>query len=296
MKTKAKALALVRGALFITSVSLLVLLAFFLSLGNVHAASTDYFLKIDGVDGETKSTVEVKTTDIQVSPYRPAPVEEAKPTPGVEPDEIDYTDDDDDGDGLTPDTAVLLGGGSDDAEEKKGNVEYEWKVEEGEKISVSAVEVRGWDPKQKQEFLEDVKEFAELQSDQDLENFAKGVLLEDENIEDIEFRNDGLEVAYKATGKLLGFFPITFTERVVAEGEDGQDIEVKVKMPWYSFLLSPDVDPNDIANEAKKKHKETIEIASWSFGASNSGSLLVLLSDILQTKHDTAKNSIGNVR
>lgn len=295
MKHKVKTLALTRGALVVSSLSLLVLLTFFLSLGSVHAASTDYFLKIDGVDGETKSTAEVKTTDIQVSPYRPAPVEEAKPTPGVEPDEIDYTDDDD-GNGLTPDTAVLLGGGSDDAEAKKGNVDYGWKVEEGENISVSAVEVRGWDPEQKQEFLQEVKTFAELQSGQDLENFAKGVLLEDENIKDIEFRTNGLEVAYKATGKLLGFIPHTFTERVVAEGEDGQDIEVKVKLPWYSFLLSPDVDPNEIANEAKKKHKEVIHIESWSFGASNAGTFLVILSDILQTKHDTAKNSIGNVR
>ncbi len=296
MKHKAKVLALTRGALVISSLSLLVLFAFFLAIGNAHAASTGY-IKIEGVDGEsTKSTVEPQTTDIQVSPYRPAPVEEAKPTPGVEPDEIDYTDDDDDGDGLTPDTAVLLGGGSDDAEAKKGNVDYGWKVEEGENISVSAVEVRGWDPEQKQEFLQEVKTFAELQSGQDLENFAKGVLLEDENIEDIEFRTNGLEVAYKATGKLLGFIPHTFTERVVAEGEDGQDIEVKVKLPWYSFLLSPDVDPNEIANEAKKKHKEVIHIESWSFGASNAGTFLVILSDILQTKHDTVKNSINNIR
>ncbi|MEK7613990.1 MAG: hypothetical protein AAB439_03915 [Patescibacteria group bacterium] len=291
---KTKTVTFERGTLFVSIVSFLVIATFALATVVAQAASTDYFLKLDGVEGEsTKSTTEPTTTDIQVSPYRPAPVEESKPTPGVEPDEIDVADD---GEELTPDTAVLLGGGSDDAEEKKGNVEYGWKVEEGEKISVSAVEVRGWDATTKEAFLLDVKAFAELQSGQDLENFAKGVLLEDENIEDIEFRTNGLEVAYRATGKLLGFIPHTFTERVVVEGEDGQDIEVKVKLPWYSFLLSPDVDPNDIAEEAKKKHKETIEIASWSFGASNSGTLLVLLSDILQTKHDTAKNSIGNVR
>lgn len=310
MKTKTKALS--RGVLFVGTLSFLTLAAFFLSTV-AQAASTDYFLKIDGVEGEsTKSTTETQPLQIQTSPYRP--VEEAKPTPGVEPDEIDVAADGtskptpvpgvereeigiDDGDGGEENATnfgVLLGGS--DSGEEKGKVEASWKVEEGTKISVSAVEVRGWDPEKKQEFLGEVKANAELKTPEDLENFARGVLLEDENITDIEFRNDGLEVAYRATGKILGIIPVSFTERVVAAGEDGAEPEVRVLLPWWGFLLAPDVAPGDIEAEVKKGHKNEIDIVSWSWGASNAGSYVTLISNVLKTKHDTVKNSINNVR
>lgn len=325
MKTQT---AVLKSESFITRVVSFAALAACVLVAVPAYAASDYLLKLDGVKGETTKTTtaepthatevtttntpetEVKrttTTNTAGTAARPTDTQEvsadvsikvggvkgeSKPTPGVEPDEIDVAID---GKPLTPDTAVLLGSGS-GGTEKGGKVEHEWKVEEGESVAVSAVEVRGWDPAKKQEFLAAKKSFAEIKSQQDLQNFARGVLLEDENIKDVQFNPKELQVEYKATGKLLGLIPMSFTERVIASGEDGADVDIKVKLPWYGFLLSPDVDPEEIAKAAKDKHKETIEINSWSWGASNAGALFSSISNVLKTKHDTVKNSISNVR
>lgn len=308
---KTKTLSLVRERLSVITVFFLC--AFLFSFSFVHAASTDYYIKIDGVDGEsTKSNTapqrtevnaqSVKTAEVQTYPYRPTPDEKPQPTPGVEREEIGFTDDNDDGDENATNFGVLLEGGSgedatgEDVQEGKGNVEYGWKVEEGERISVEARELQELGEEEKQEFLSEVKTFAELQSKQDLENFARGILLEDENLLKVQFNPKKLSVSRKASGKLLGFIPVIYTEEMVASGEDGSDVEITVKLPWWSFLLSPDIDPEELVTEAKKKHKETIEIDSWSWGASNAGSLLKAISDVIKTKHDTAKNSVSNLR
>lgn len=305
-----KTLSLARSLASISTVVFIFLAAYVLAT-SAHAASTDYYLKIDGVDGESTKTEPPRTTTGSVQNsggtgeasadyyLKLDGVEgESKPAPGVEPDEIDY-----DGKQET-NFGVLLdsgggdddGDGSDDTEKKKGNVEYGWKVEEGENISVEARDIRAWDAEQKQEFLGEVKAFAELQSEQDLENFARGILLEDDALIEVQFNPKELSVSRKASGKLLGFIPVTYKEEIVASGEDGAEVEIEVKLPWWGFLLSPDVDPEELAAEAEKKHKQTIEIDSWSWGVSNAGSLLKAISDVLKTKHDTAKNSIGNVR
>lgn len=308
-----KALSLARPLSVISAVAFVFLAAYVLAT-SVHAASTDYYLKIEGVDGEstksepprTTTTGSVQssggTTEASADYYLKLDgVEgESKPTPGVEPDEIDY-----DGKQETNFGVLLDSGGSDDDGDgagedertaSKGNVEYGWKVEEGKRISVEARELRGLGEEEKQEFLSEVKAFAELQSEQDLENFARGILLEDERLLEVQFNPKELSVSRQASGKLLGFIPVTYKEKVVASGEDGAEVEIEVKLPWWGFLLSPDIDPEELAAEAEKKHKQTIEIDSWSWGVSNAGSLLKAISDVLKTKHDTAKNSVSNVR
>jgi hypothetical protein len=178
---------------------------------------------------------------------------------------------------------------------QKGNVEMEWKVEEGEHIAVDAVIVRGWDPKKKEEFMSEHKEAAAVHSKQELEHFAQGILLLDEKIAEVQFNPKELSVSYEAEGKLLWFIPMSYTKRLVASGEEGGEVTFTAKKPWWGFLVSGDGD-DETATEAKKKHKETIEIASWSFGASNQAMLLKTISDVLKTKHDTVKNSVSNVR
>jgi len=226
-----------------------------------------------------------------------------------------------------------------ESEEKKGNVEHEWKVEEGESaagtpgkpkyedieafeddasdeedekddtedididveelegnaVSVSAVEVRGWDPKDKQEFLATIKTHAQVRSGQDLENFAKGVLLEDENMEEISLNFEKITFKYRSSGKLFGFIPLSFTQRVELDAE-GDDVgQVKVKMPWFSFLVKEDVSSEDIEGEAEASISENLgNNQNWDFGGQ--AEILSLVSNVLKTKHDTVKNSINNVR
>ena len=166
----------------------------------------------------------------------------------------------------------------------------------GNTVSANAVTVRGWDPKQKQEFLSTVKEHAEVQSGQDLENFAKGVLLEDENIEGLSLNYEKIVINYRSSGKLFGFIPISFTQGVELDTAGENVGRVKVKMPWFSFLMRADVGVETLEEEASKQkdHDKWINIESWSFG--ERAKMLSTLSNILKTKHDTVKNSIGNIR
>ena len=166
----------------------------------------------------------------------------------------------------------------------------------GNTVSASAVTVRGWDPKQKQEFLATVKAHAEVQSGQDLENFAKGVLLKDENIEELSLNYEKIVINYRSSGKLFGFIPLSFTQEVELDTAGENVGRVKVKMPWFSFLMRADVGGDDVEEEASKQkdHDKWINIESWSFG--ERAEALSTLSNILKTKHDTVKNSIGNIR
>lgn len=162
-------------------------------------------------------------------------------------------------------------------------------------VSVSAVTVRGWDPKKKEEFMSEQKTFAEVRSQQDLENFAAGVLLKDETIEEVQFNPKEISVSYQAEGKLLWLFPMNYTERLVVSEEDGA-LSFEGKKPWYGFLIHSNEDPDETAAAAKVKHKETINMDAISWGVSNHASLLNSISNVLKTKHDTAKNSVSNVR
>lgn len=239
---------------------------------------------------------------------------------------------------------------SEEEAKKKGNVEYGWKVEEGEKamapeveremkesgekggtedinigvgeamgktnkvdaisikqsmkggISVAAGDVNGLTEEEKQQFLARVQEHAEVQSEQDLQNFAKGVLVENAAMEEISLNFDKIKVKYRATGKLFGFIPLSFSQDVEVDTE-GDDVgKVKVKMPWFSFLIRADVSPAELESELGMNEKWLKGSASvdagnndnWNFGAY--ASLLAHVSNVLKTRHDTAKNSIGNVR
>ena len=208
-------------------------------------------------------------------------------------------------------------GESPDDAQKGGNVEFEWKVEEGEKsqvpgvepdeidvadddsegakggVSVAAGDINGLTEEEKSQFLAQVKLHAQIQSEQDLENFAKGVLLENENMEQISLNFEKISLTHRVKGKLLGFIPISFSQKVEVDTK-GDDAGVKVKMPWFTFLMSSEIKASELETELAegKDHKDWIEVQSFSAQAET----ISTISNVLKTKHDTAKNSIGNVR
>ncbi len=209
---------------------------------------------------------------------------------------VNYLDQDDDGDSI--DTileddafkgSIFIKFDDIDGESSEGkangNVEYDWKVEEGEKfqtgdkptqadfsIMIDSVIVRGWDPKKKEEVAKATPKLAEAVLDEtDLALFVAAHAQNDERLEQISLNFEKITMKYSADGKLIGFIPMKFTEEVTLENG-----VVKVKFPWYSFLLSGGVSLDDIqaaAQMQKDKHKNEIEILSWSFGASNAGSM-----------------------
>lgn len=94
----------------------------------------------------------------------------------------------------------------------------------------------------KDQFLMTVKSHAELKSDQDLKNFAKGVMDSDENIESVDSSADHVEVTYKLPAKFLGIFStqLSTTANVSFEatGQGKSPKEVTVKFPWYRIFFS----------------------------------------------------------
>ena len=72
---------------------------------------------------------------------------------------------------------------------------------------------------------------------------------------------------------------------------------MKVKFPWFTFLMSIDLSAADIETELEGEFGTGNE--KWfkdNSGASEIAKAFTTLSNILKTKHDTVKNSIGNVR
>lgn len=107
-------------------------------------------------------------------------------------------------------------------------------------VSVSAVEVRGWDPEKKDALLRDVKDHAEVRSGEDLENFATGVLLEHESIDSIETTATSVKLERRVPAKLFGIFDTRIEQETTVRFGDGEHGRVKVKFPWHRFLYKVD--------------------------------------------------------
>lgn len=109
-------------------------------------------------------------------------------------------------------------------------------------VSAAARDIRGWSESDKKAFLTTVKTHAELKSGQDLENFAKGVMLKDPNVSAVTTDEDEVEVRYKLPAKFLGIFSanlsaitnVTFESDKFGRGPK----EVTVKFPWYRMFYS----------------------------------------------------------
>ena len=258
-------------------------------------------------------------------------------------------------------------------DEKKGNVEINWKVEEGQKlvpvfleiggiegeatetsandrlvnagpstgwpaggVYVASGDVNGLTTEQKQAFLATVKTWAEVKSEQDLQNFAVGVMMQEaQPAESLSLNYEKIKFTYNMPAKWLGIIPASYKAEVSIDKGDNENWDfgrVKVKFPWYSFLMrkgtsmkeltqvlqqeaeakkkgnvefewkveegqkgaeaEAEITADTSASEAGKDHKDEIEILSWSFGAR----AMQTISNVLKTKHDTVKNSIGNIR
>jgi len=109
-------------------------------------------------------------------------------------------------------------------------------------ISAEARKIRGWSESEKKDFLTTVKTHAQLKSGQDLDNFAKGVMIKDEKVEEVETNESVVEVRYKLPAKFLGVFGVDLSAIVNVKFETKKTgrgpKEVTVKFPWYRMFFS----------------------------------------------------------
>lgn len=159
-------------------------------------------------------------------------------------------------------------------EDVKGESEDDKKVgdrpSQGDfSVMIDSVLVRGWDPKTKQEVVEQAPKSPEaVSTEEELALFVASQTEGDSNIESVSLNFTKIEFKYRSDAKLFGLIPSSLTQDISLEGG-----AVNLKKPWYSFLFTDTLSLADIQAAAEEKKKEKpMQIESWSFGANNSGS------------------------
>lgn len=252
-------------------------------------AATDYFLKIDGIKGESVDTREVDAAVRVAAPAGvPAVIDASittsdKPSEsaatGVEPDEIDVR--------VQLDANQMAGvereeigvrTDTPDTSEKKsgGKVEATWKVEEGENaVVMDSNELRAKEERRATNFgilLSGGGDTEGVEGGDHRSEMAKIVLAaaQESNMpmESISLNYQKMDVVWNKEVRLFGFVPVT----VPAHVEVDSQVQVKVRFPWWTLFASG-------------KNSDA-------FGQSVADAI----ADIVESRHDTLMSVIQNIR
>lgn len=162
------------------------------------------------------------------------------------------------------------------------------------------VTVRGWDPEKKEEIISRPEA---VKTSEDLKVYVKAVALDDPAIEAITLGKESLSVKSKEEGKLFWFIPVEMSSLVTVEYKlsDSSEDHVSVKLPWWGVFVKKNYGASALEAELTTG---VFDPAKWQkvdnseapVGASRISQVLSAVSNVLKTKHDTAKNSVANVR
>ena len=145
------------------------------------------------------------------------------------------------------------------------------------KKTAAKVEVRGWDPSKKEEISQRV----ETEVEDNVE--VSGVVVAE----------DQVSVDDSVPAKLFGFIPITMNMNVSADAQG----TVKVRFPWFRFLATTDfADTQSDMDHVFQNNQTNLEFLRTKDSVQAQLEVVATISNVLKTKHDTVKNSIGNVR
>jgi hypothetical protein len=188
-----------------------------------------------------------------------------------------------------PDRPVIQGnvpGGTEAQVQQYNETDIEFLAELVNPVAVSAVEVRGWNPEKKQEFLRTVKAHAEVQSEQDLQNFATGILLQDENVQEVRVEQESTQVAYLMPAKLFGFISGTLAAKSTVDAEG----RVKVQFPWYRvfYRLSQEAQASSLEAHLASELELVSQKLDLQTHIGVKTEILATIVASLKTKHDLA--------
>lgn len=242
----------------------LVIGALALCVFGIAEAASDYYLKIDGVKGESSAPSLAPTVQTEVKLRGDGSVDDTQPEARTAP-------------GMQTQVKLRGDGSIDDSQPQQGKVEVEWKVEKGESLTNTGIEPDEIDFSDDGEPI--TPDFGVLLgggSDEDAQEGrarAADVLrieLEASGVptEEISLNYEKVTTKVRQEVKLFGFIPVA----AVATVEVDAEAEVKVRFPWWSFLASG-------------ADRETV-----------GQRIFTALSNVLKTKHDTVKNAINNIR
>lgn len=150
-------------------------------------------------------------------------------------------------------------------------------------ISIAAREFNGWDTNSRVAFLQTVKAAAQIRSGQELENFARGVLIADPNVTQVAVNSESVAISYREPAKFLGIIKSALTLTVSASSEGA----VTAQFPWYRFLfaLPSEINADTIAREAESEIAASVTQNELQKRAA----VLQIIANILKTRHDSAQ-------
>lgn len=174
----------------------------------------------------------------------------------------------------------------------------------------ASVSVRGWDMTEKKEIVvraiersskgeeenEDARVMtvaaSEVQIDsvEGLQILAESIAESDSSVRLVKIIPDAAEIDYAYEGRLLGIIPI----RPVLKASVDANGSVKVEFPWYEFLVrrTAPVTEEEIKTEAESE----LAALEADHGLEAQAKAVVALSNVLKVKHETAMNSVRNVK
>lgn len=193
------------------------------------------------------------------------------------------------------------------SESKSGNVEFEWKVEKGEKankpkeIIVVGSKVRGWDPKTKEEILSVAPtNVSEVETDEDLVFFITANTLEVEVVEEVSLNYGKIKISAAIPAKLFGLVPTSIATTLVIERDSTSNSygRVKVQFPWWHVLTKKVIGDKAIQSlyDAEIEKAGEIVVSSPEDSQQEMAQQFQILSNVMKTMHETAKSIIQNIR
>lgn len=79
---------------------------------------------------------------------------------------------------------------------------------------------------------------AQVSSEADLQVWSESLESSNENVANIELKEDRMDVEYRHPGKFLGFLPVKVKASTSAVVSEDGNIEIKTSMPWWNVFVS----------------------------------------------------------
>jgi len=229
-----------------------------------------------GEDKEPATTSAVPAPRGTVAPSTQTPTSGVKPRVNSKIEE-----------GEMPPVAEPAPAGTIDRDDDSDNVPSKEEDSLKAGISVSREKLRDLDETQKNELRGKAKSADDVVTTEDFKSLASSVVADDERMEEVSLNFEKMTVKYQSSGKLFGLFHRSFTEVIEVTQNDTDTPSVKVRLPWYGFLMTKDIPTKDIEAAVKgKKKSQPINMDAISWGVSNSARILTALSTTLKTKFD----------
>ncbi len=136
------------------------------------------------------------------------------------------------------------------------------------------VMVRGWDDARKQEIAEKIK--AQVESDS--------------QIDSVDISEDAVVMGYFTPAKLLGFIPWRMRLNVSADA----NARVKIKFPWYRFLIRSNFsNASDNINAVFQNNQTDLEFLTSRPSQEKQVEIFIKMSDAM---HQMSMSIIGNIK